>query len=112
MTERVWLQKRLVLPPDATFDDYLAVEIPADEVESTPIDMSLASMQDAGKGADKAAPSEVGLFHSVCLLWVLGIGGQDGMYTTQYRVSRCKSWVGLASQHAERWQGRRQGCSL
>ena len=55
------LQKRLVLPPHATFDDYLAVSVPADEVESTPIDMSLASMQDAGnKSSEKTAPSEVG----------------------------------------------------
>ena len=59
-TQLLRLQKRMVLPPEATFDDYLATSVPADEVESTPIDMSLASMQDAGsKPSDKSAPSEV-----------------------------------------------------
>ena len=74
-----------MLPPEATFDDYLATSVPADEVESTPIDMSLASMQDAGsKPSDKSAPSEVlsQQAHCVCCVRTFLFAGNKPKWAT------------------------------
>ena len=38
MVAATWLKTPVVLPPGATFDDYLATQLPEDEVQEMPVD--------------------------------------------------------------------------
>ena len=61
------LQRATELPPEASFDDYLATEMEPDDVEVNPIDLSLAQMQSGSKGEPGAEVRQRRNVWEICL---------------------------------------------
>ena len=98
------VQKPAELPPEATFDDYLAMELPPDDVEINPIDLSLAQMQSSGK--DKGEPgAEVSLLES-CRLCVCGQIVQSSATQEAKFISPCpnRSRAAARTRTAPSWR--------
>jgi hypothetical protein len=102
MVAATWLKTPVVLPPGATFDDYLAMQLPEDEVQEMPVDL-LSAPQKAQQQKQRLQQQQAAVGVGV------GVASAPAGVSTPNpaRAMPARWWlvsVELSALHVHRWQ--------